>query len=196
MENSLYIEYINTHVEEIAEYVNSFFEKRKNFIRARLIREKRKFIESPIEHYVWKSDGNKYDHSGILVEDGYVSLDQTVTDFLENEYTGGKNATHMSGMGWSYPTYGDDLSYLTIELGSELMFAAIKNYLENSFSIVLSDQDFLKIQEECCDFDEIYDNCKASDFFSAELAIEFVGIGNLRLIDIMLNIKTHVRRYR
>ena len=43
---------------------------------------------------------------------------------------------------------------------------------------------------------EDYDNCKASDFFLAEPAIEFVGIGNYRLIDIMLKAKTHVRRYR
>ncbi len=107
MDNSKCVEYVNSHVEEIAEYVNECFDQSKEFIKARLIRRIRDELTPTPVHYEIKYVYDPYDHSGILVEDGYISLEQTVGEFLENEYSGNKKATYESGRGWNYLTYGD-----------------------------------------------------------------------------------------
>ena len=181
MDNSKYVDYVNSHIDEIAEYVNECFKQSKDFIRAKLIRQIRDYL-SPIPiHYIEKDDNNPYDCSGALVEDGYISLNQTVTDFLQNEYSGNKEATYISGMGWSYNTYEDELHYYTIELAAEIMFPAIRRYIENGLNEVLSDDKFDTIKTSCGEFDEIYDNCIANEFFFCQPAIDFCGIGNIQL---------------
>ena len=181
-----YIEYVNSNTENIANYVNSSFEETKDFIRAKLIREIRGYITPPPAHYVWEYDGNPYDCSGIIVESGVINLNQTVKEFLENEYSGNHEATYTSGMGWNYNTYGDELSCDTLEIGCGIMLSAIRRCIETEFSITLSDDEFEQIKVSCGEFDPIYDNCFASDFFHAEFAIEFVGIENIKLADIQL----------
>ena len=64
------------------------------------------------------------------------------------------------------------------------MLSAIRRCIETEFSITLSDNEFEQIKVSCGEFDPIYDNCFASDFFWAEFAIEFVGIENIKLADI------------
>ena len=88
-----YIEYVDSNTEKIASYVNSCFEQSKDFIRAKLIREIRGYIIPPPVHYVWEYDGNPYDCSGIIVENGVIDLNQTVKEFLENEYSGNQEPT-------------------------------------------------------------------------------------------------------
>ena len=65
------------------------------------------------------------------------------------------------------------------------MLSAIRRHIENHFSENLSDDDLSNIRDSCGDFDKIYDNCKACDFFWAVGAAEFVGIENLQLKDIV-----------
>lgn len=189
MDNSKYIEYVNSHIEEIAEYVDEHFEQAKDFIKAKLICQIRKYLSPVPVHYVQKYDNNPYDCSGILVESEYISLNQTVKEFLHNEYSGNKEATYVSGMGWSYNTYEDELHYLTIDIAASIMFPAIRRYIENQFDVTLSDDEFENIQFSCRKFDEIYDNCMASEFFFGYPAIEFVGIENIQLDEIIKNEK-------
>lgn len=179
-----YIEYVDSNAEKIANYVNSCFEESKDSIRTKLIREIREYITPPPVHYVWEYDGNPYDCSGIIVENGIIDLNQTVKEFLENEYSGNQEPTFTSGRGWNYNTYRDELSYDTLEVGCGIMLSAIRRCIETEFSITLSDDEFEQIKVSCGDFDEIYDNCIAFNFFGAEAAVEFVGIENVKLIDI------------
>lgn len=181
MDISIYIEYVNSNVEDIANYVNTCFETSKDFLKMKLITEIRKYIYPLPIHYLWKPDENPYDCSGIIVEDGFINPNQTVIEFLENEYSGNKEATYISGMGWRYNTYEDELFSYTIELAADIMFPAICKCIEKEFSVSLSEDDFEQIKESCGEFDEIYDNCIASDFFFASLAIEFTGIENMKL---------------
>lgn len=183
MNNSKYVEYVNSHVEEIAKYVNDCFEESKDSIREELIEIISGYLTPIPTHYVHEDDDNPYDHSGVIVEDGDVSLDQTISDFLENEYSGNQEATFMSHMGWNYNTYGDELSDETIRIAGDIMFPAIKRYIEKHFNISLSDEEFEDIRFKC--FDSIYDECIASDFFFVAPAIEFVNIGNIKLTDIV-----------
>ncbi len=181
MDNSKYVGYVNSHVDEIAEYVNECFEQSKEFIKAKLIRQIRDELSPIPVHYELKYVYDPYDHSGILVEDGYISLDQTIGEFLENEYSGNKKSTYESGRGWNYLTYNDEISYDTLDMASDIMFSAIRRYIENHFDKNISDDDFTDIR----DFDEIYENCKAFDFFNGMGAVEFVGIENMLLKDIV-----------
>ena len=185
MDNSIYVEYVNSHVPEIAKYVNDCFDNSKELIRAKLIKIIRGYLTSIPTHYVHMDDDNPYDHSGIIVEDGELSLDQTISEFLENEYSGNQEATYMSGMGWNYNTYGDELSEETIQIAGDIMHLAIQRYIEKHFSISLSDEEFEDIRFKCDEFDPIYNECVASDFFWSEPAIEFVNIGDIKLTDIV-----------
>lgn len=75
------------------------------------------------------------------------------------------------------------------------MLSAIRRCIETEFSITLSDDEFEQIKVSCGDFDEIYDNCIAFNFFGAEAAVEFVGIENVKLIDIQKKKWTYVEEY-
>ena len=112
-------------------------------------------------------------------------MNQTVGHFLEKEYSGTKQATYISGMGWHYDTYGDNLQDWSLELAGTIMYSAIQECIEDEFSVVLSEDEFEQIKSDCCEFDEVYDNCLASDFFMASGAASFVGIENMKLVDIL-----------
>ena len=187
MDNAKYVEYVNSYTDEISEYVNECFEQSKEFIKAKLIRIIRDKITPIPVHYEWENgyEDNPYDHSGTLVENGYISLDLTVRNFLENEYSGNRKATFVSGHGWDYFTYEDEISNDTLDIASDIMLSAIRRHIENHFGENLSDDDLSNIRDSCGEFDEIYDNCKACDFFWAVGAAEFIGIENLQLKDIV-----------
>ena len=185
MELSKYVEYVNSHSEEIVNYVNACFEESRELIRKKLIRKMRKWLTPLPEHYRWKPGGGPRDHSGRLVEEGKVDINQTVMDFLCEEYDGSKEATYTSGMGWRYNTYGRWLQCDTMEMAEDIMFPAIRRYIEAKFAITLSDEEFGTITDMCDGFDCIYDDSIASDFFFGEGAVEFVGIGDLKLAEII-----------
>ena len=65
------------------------------------------------------------------------------------------------------------------------MHSAIQSFIEKEFGVKLSDDEFERIRESCGEFDPIYDNCFASDFFWAEFAIEFVSIENVKLTSLL-----------
>lgn len=182
-----YVEYVNNNIDKIADYVDQQFYETKESIKTKLIQELRSYLTPKPEHYVFKPTNCFRDYSGEIVEDGTISLNQTVREFLENEYTGGKTATYISGMGWHYKTYEDELSDYTIELATDIMFPAIRKCIEQHFNGKLSDEKYELVKEKCYDFDEIYDNSLASGFFYCQPAIEFTGIGEMKLTDIMAN---------
>lgn len=65
------------------------------------------------------------------------------------------------------------------------MLLAIKEYIEQYFDEKLSDELYNTIKEKCYDFNEIYDNCVANEFFFACGAMKFLGIGDMKLTDIV-----------
>ncbi|MCR5746428.1 MAG: hypothetical protein K6G03_01860 [Lachnospiraceae bacterium] len=180
-----YIDYVNSNADSIARYVDECFERSRDFLRIKLIRMIKSYIEIIPIHYEWEYDDDPYDHSGILIENGFVSMDQSVSEFLDNEYTGQKSATYENGMGWSYDTYGDELSYYTLELGYDIMLSAISRSIEEKFSVTITTDELEDIRDNCNNFDDIYDSCLASDFFCYEPAVGFTGIGGMKLRNII-----------
>lgn len=172
------VKYIEEHAMEIAKEVNKSFEDSKEEIKSKIIQEIKNYIESIPVHYEWKDDGCPYDHSGILVKDGVVDMEQTVSNFLESEYSGQTEATYMSGCGFHYRSYGDELSYETLDIAEEIMIRIIRKYII-SFNTDLLENQIEYIISDCHDY--VYDNCLAFDFFNYEPAIKFVDIGELTL---------------
>lgn len=77
------IDYIKQNEDEIAEYVNSLFLAQKDVIREQLLESLAAMLNPIPTHYEWRSNDCPYDYSGELYEDGKVSLEQTVSEFLE-----------------------------------------------------------------------------------------------------------------
>lgn len=174
---------VKDHTDAIAERVNEQFQIEKESIREKLLHEIKEYITPIPIHYKWEHDGCPYDDSGILEPNGTVNLNQTIAEFLENEYTGQKVATYISGSGFYYLNYGDELSYLTREIESDILERTTRKYLEELFDERIPDDVF---EEIICDYhDDIYDNCLAFEFFSYEAAMEFVDIGNMKLSDLV-----------
>lgn len=79
------IDYIKNNEPEIAEYVNSLFLARKDEIQKQLLEYIAGQLNPIPPHFEWRYVGCPYDYSGALVEQGKISLNQSVEDFLENE---------------------------------------------------------------------------------------------------------------
>ena len=182
--------FLKEHAEELCERVDAEFENQKEEIKASVLDEIKSYLSPVPTHFVWKDDGCPYDHSGIIVENGVVDLDQTVDDFLMFEYTGTKMPSFESGRGWNYETYDDFLSQYTFEIGSDIMVEEIQKFIEEQFKAELPENLF-----EFYDYDtafdhiynDIYDNCIAWKFFYYEGVFEFLGtgIGDMLLSDLV-----------
>ena len=184
------IEYVNSHTNELAKSVNAEFDTQKEQIKEKLIDEIGNMIYPLPVHYEWYFDEYcSFDHSGELEEKGKINLDQTVMNFLENEYTGEWIASYENGRGKNYVTYGDELSYLTLGIGGIIEHETIKKTLEHEFSVSLSDDDMENIRTSCNEFDEIFDKSYAGDFYFSKNAVAFCGIQNMTLREIYENNK-------
>lgn len=104
---------------------------------------------------------------------------------MENEYTGNTTATYTSGYGLQYDTYGDVLSYYTFEIGYDIMSSAIQRQLEKKFYTDISPEAFKCISDSCSEFEDIYGDSIAYEFFSYETPIEFTEISDLMLSEII-----------
>ena len=127
------LEIIKDHTEEIAKKINEQFELEKESIKEQLLDEIKGYITPVPSHYEWTRGDCPYDDSGELYVDGLVSLDQTIAEFLENEYTGEKEATYESHRGFYYECYGDKLCYVTQDIEGEILRKVTRKYLEELF---------------------------------------------------------------
>ena len=168
--------------------LHSLFLAQKDVIREQLLESLAAMLNPIPTHYEWRSNDCPYDYSGELYEDGKVSLEQTVSEFLESKYTGASRATYVSHYGLSYNTYGDSLSDDTLEIGCSIMTDGIKDFVQRNAGIPcerFSREEFFDIKTECNEFDPIYDECRASDFFWATAAVEFAGIDKMTLKEVL-----------
>lgn len=167
---------IETDCEKIAILVNARFEAQREHIKTKLLSCIKNFLTPIPPHYVWRHNGCPYDSSGVLDADGYVSLDQTVSHFLENEYAGYSEATFISGCGLHWCSWGDDLGNETRDIGYTMMLQTLIEYLSEKLGRAVTNKEL-----SFANIDPVYDRCFAADFYSYEPAIEFVGIGDLLL---------------
>ena len=191
----IYVRFLDEHSDECIQQVNQLFLAKKEELKEELL-DMIKICASPLPpHYEWEPDpcDPPWDHSGRLAECGTVSPELTITEFLDNEYTGPfrKRATFCSGCGWHYETWGDEISGDTLNLGHEVMLEGIRVMLEKAFGQKITEDELHAVEEERS-FDDIFDECPASDFFSATGAAEFAGIADLTLSDLLFREKPHM----
>lgn len=173
--------YIEENCLNIAKKVNDTFIARKIVISNILLLKLQEILKEPVIHYEWDAYTPKsWDASGTLVEHGFIDLGQTVSHFLEEEYSGKKTASYMSGCGWFYDTYKHELSSDTLEIGMSIMMEVICECINRSFLTKFTNEDL----NDLFDFDSIYDCCYASDFFFADVAFSFAEIDKLTLREI------------
>lgn len=184
-ETKKYREYISEHAKEIGEKVNHQMCKSIDTIRNDFLEAIKEYLDPLPVHYEWQDDGCPYDFSGEMVKNGIVDLNQTVKEFLRHEYTGNKTATFVSGCGFSYDTYGDSLSYYTLERAEDVLHEVTRRELDLAFPNEITDVLYDQIMS--FSHDDVYDNCLAYEFFLWEPAIDFVGIGDIKLSELMAN---------
>lgn len=173
---------IRSNCEQIALLVNLRFEECRAYLRGRVLAHIKKFLTPLPAHFVWERGSCPYDSSGELKRDGNVSLDQTISQFLEEEYSGSSEATYISGCGLNWNSWGDELHYETNEIGYTVMKEVLLSYLEEKMHRPVSEKDLCYV-----DTDPVYDLCYASDFFFYEAAIDFLGIGDMLLSSLFKN---------
>ena len=177
------LEIIKDHTEEIAKKINEQFELEKDSIKEQLLEEIKGYITPVPRHYKWTRGDCPYDDSGEIYVDGLASLDQTIAEFLENEYTGQTRATYCSHRGLDYVTYGEWMSDLLTEIKENVVQKTVKKCMEELFGEEISEDDLVGVLEEY--YSEIYDDSMAFDFDWGESAIEFVGIQNMKLSELV-----------
>lgn len=182
-----YVDFLNDSALKIAVYTNQNFIKEKENIKQKILEKIKKYLNPVPTHFEWEYDGCPYDHSGILVKNGLISLKLTISEFLEDEYTGTSIPTYESGCGLRYETYGDDLSYYTLDLAYDIMLNSIKKYTKEHFQEEVSEKTF-EVVRNIRDFDDVYDECYANQFFCSEGAIDFIGIGKIRLSELVASV--------
>lgn len=177
------IENIKDHTEEIAKKINEQFELEKDSIKEQLLEEIRGYITPVPKHYEWTRGYCPYDDSGEIYVDGLVSMDQTIADFLENEYTGQTRATYCSHRGLDYVTYGEWMFDLLTEIKENIVEKTVKKCMEELFGEEFSEDDLVGILEEY--YSEIYEDSMAFDFDWSMAGIEFTGIANMKLSELV-----------
>ena len=118
-------------------------------------------------HYEWRASNCQFDFSGSLHPKGRISPRITLGEFLAEEYTGDRKASYISGCGWNYPTYGDDLSYFTLAVGEQIMEQVLCRYVN---FCTLSREEQYELRDEIHDI--FYDNTLINEFFWAESLFE------------------------
>lgn len=178
-------EFINSHADEIVQYVDKVLLDFMPELKDKVLDKIKEYLDPRPKRFDWVDNGDPYDYSGEIRENGYISLNQTLESFLE-EYTGAKEATYVSSYGWRYTTYGDEIADFIFPIVCALMKDSVFEFLENKLNSTFSEDEKQDILFECKDFDLIYDGSLANNFFAYESSQEYLEIdNNLMLSDIM-----------
>ena len=177
--------YIVQNLGDIIKYINSQLPDMHSYIENRVLGEIRSYLSPLPTHYKWEIDeAVSWDRSGRIVQDGLISLNQTVKTFLEEEYTGNSLATYESGRGLDYMTYIDKLDSFVQDIGAELKIALTVRYIENNTGIVLEDKDYTTVNECLMDNDD-FDEDLDIDFFDCTDVMRILGINDVLLGDLV-----------
>lgn len=153
---------------DVIQKIEDLFESKKQDVADIILNEIRDIYADRPLHYKWKRSSIPWDSSKKLVEDGMISDNITLLEFLE-EYTGCWRPTYESKQGWIYENYDDEISYETLEAGEKIMAEVLQKYIPDNCS-----------RDEIWYFndlihDHFYDETPASRFFTTLGTINYLG---------------------
>ena len=153
---------------DVIQKIEDLFESKKQDVADIILNEISAIYADRPLHYRWKRGGIPWDSSGELVEDGILSDNISLLDFLE-EYTGGWIPTYVSGQGKIYEDYDYEISSETQEAGEKIMAEVLQKYIPDNCS-----------KDEIWYFndlihDHFYDETPTSSFFSTRGTIDYLG---------------------
>ena len=170
IDDQMIADYITRHAKEIAEEVNKNFDKQKLQIRDSIIESIRSIMRA-----------NKT-CLDIIQNDESEDQNITIGEFFSYEYSAYQEYICHNSV-WS--DFNEELSYDTLEIGWNIMVKTIKNAIQKKFNISLSDERLDEVKFLCYDFDDVYTECRDFDFFCAEPVIEFAGIKDWPLFNLL-----------
>lgn len=169
-----YVKYVEENLDEVVAKVTDFFDEKIMELSETILDMVRQKAANAI-HYEWEYDGCPYDYSGIIEEKGMVDPDISIEEFLEDEYTGDKEATFCSGRGFHYNNFDDELSHDTLDLAEKVMRESVMYQLQEVFPDDAIDEKITdEVVWEC--HDAIYSNCPANEFFSCIGALGYCNV--------------------
>lgn len=181
MNTEKYINFINSHPAEAGKAILKEFvsteEKTRNMVICKL---KSYLIPTP-EHFVRESDD-----CDELTPDGLVSLDQTVYQFLEDEYISAKKIPYADGREMFFTTYGNDFTRFSNNIVDKAITDGLKNYLEDNFKVSLSENDVNKIQADPkFDYGVLLKKCPLIGFLYVTSFVKEFKLDTVSLSDIL-----------
>lgn len=161
---------IDYNLYDIVDFIKQYLNSNKSKISAGIFSILRGTISKYTNHYVWEVGDCEYDHSGEIHRDGYVDNKISISDFLENEYTGQSVATYISHYGLHYETCEDvftqDVSYYMYEL----MLDLIVEFFETYCCTKIDKDDLFDVT------DDVYEGTEICYFDCIETIVEYTGI--------------------
>lgn len=182
-----YGDFVTEHAIEIAQKTDELLYERRPELRELVQDLIIGSIDDEMIHYekYW-DDWCTWDCSGEIRPNGHIDLNLTIEDFLENELTGARMATFTSGCGWNYLTYGDDIEDDIRDWSYNVMRDAIQESIEKEFDVSMPDKELDNVFYTIDDaIEEISEESEVNEFFWWNHAVDVVGIGNVKLKDIL-----------
>lgn len=185
-----YVNYISEHMKELSDEIEKAFEDKKDTFKKAFIEEiKDALIPVPV-HYRWVDDGCPYDHSGELIEDGLIDLDQTLIEFLLFEYSGYKTPTFDSGCGFRYDYYHELIDRYTFDLSFHFTTDIMRNRLNEVFNDNIDEDYIYDILDKADEFMfEIRLSSHAFEYELSEETAQIYGLSDTTLSDILKEVK-------
>ena len=152
------VQYIEDHLKEVCQAVDDKIEESSDEIEKQIFDYIKKHVKADTKHLEWDFDGCPYDHSGILVEKGTIG-------------------------GWHYECFEDLLSELTIDIAENILKKITRAFIEKHFGIQLNEDIFDEILDRV--HDPIYYDTLVSSFFSSEFVLEWLGIEDITIQEIL-----------
>ena len=180
MELNTLIQCYNDNLQEMTDKINKELSNKK-VIKKMFIDFLNRRIGVETTHYVWKRGYCSYDCSGELRRDGYIDLNKTIYEILNDEYTGNSIATYNSGCGLDWETYmesfGQDLFDFAKGILEDTVRTTIKEKLNYDFQ---DDDEWIEFSENgVYQFDDLCCNTNWTAFFfpsNVDDVIEYIEI--------------------
>lgn len=168
---------IDYNLYDIIDFIKQYLSDNKTEISSKIFTILRDTILTYKDHYVWESGDCEYDYSGEIHKDGIIDNSISISNFLENEYTGNTFATYISHYGLHHETCCDVFTQDTDHYMYELMLDLIVKFFDTYCCTVIDKDDLFDVT------DDVYEGTEICYFDCIETITEYTGLNTDISID-------------